>query len=92
VSLPAFIERLRGASGADPEAYVDFAAAGMPLVRLAEWFDRLFPGQILIPASKARAQVTTETLSHIKLADLVERIGLVPASKPLVGRPLVNDE
>jgi hypothetical protein len=43
----------------DPEAYVNFSASGMPLVRLAELFDDLFPGQILMPVSKMQEKVTT---------------------------------
>ena len=68
----------------DPEAYVDFTASEMPLTRLAEMFDDLFPGQILIPAEKLGEMVTTDgALRRIKLADLVEHVGMVPRSRPL---------
>lgn len=77
----------RGIDGVvDPEMPVDFVATDMPLVRLAAWFDFLFPGQILIPASKAHKQVTTEKLKQIKLGDLIEQVGLVALKKPLAGR------
>jgi hypothetical protein len=60
----------------------------MPLVRLAELFNDLFPGQILIPVSKLQDKVTTEgVVRQIKLADLVEHVGLVPVRTPLRGRP-----
>jgi hypothetical protein len=63
----------------------------MPLIRLAEWFDLLFPGRILIPASKARENVTTDkVLEQMKLGDLIERLGLMPIKKPLVGRSLAD--
>src|ERR671919_303738 len=92
VSLPAF-RRPRGMERADPEMYVDFTASGMPIVRLAELFDFLFPGQIMIPASNGRAQITTgETLRQIKLSDLIEHVGLVTTRKPLVGRDFVHSE
>jgi hypothetical protein len=56
----------------------------MPLVRLAELFDDLFPGQILIPVSRMKDTVTTdEELHQIKLGDLVEFLGLVPVRTPL---------
>lgn len=76
----------------DPEMYVSFTASGMPITRLAELFDYLFPGQIMIPASKARTQVTTgKTLKQIKLNDLVEHVGLVATEMPLVGRQFVDE-
>jgi len=56
---------------------VNFSASGMPLVRLAELFDDLFPGQILMPVSKMQEKVTTdEELRQIKLGDLGEYLGL----------------
>jgi len=63
----------------------------MPLIRLAELFDYLFPNQIMIPASKARAKITTDkAIRQTKLGDLIEQIGLVPVKKPLVGRALAD--
>jgi hypothetical protein len=71
----------------DPEKYMNFTASGMPLVRLAELFDYLFPGQILIPAAKLQDRITTgEVVRQVKLGDLVEQLGLVPVRKPLQGR------
>ena len=68
---------LRVREARDPEAYVNFSASGMPLVRLAELFDDLFPGQILMPVSKMQEKVTTdEELRQIKLGDLGEYLGL----------------
>ncbi len=73
----------------DPDAYVSFTAAEMPVSRLAEWFDFLFPEQILIPASKVRATITTDgVMREIKLGDLIKELGLTPAREPLVGRDL----
>jgi hypothetical protein len=70
---------------------VNFTATEMPLTRLAELFEFLFPGQILIPASKASAKITTgEAIRQIKLGDLIEHVGLVSAKKPLVGRALAD--
>jgi hypothetical protein len=40
VSLPP-LTKLSVRNTTDPESYVDFAASGMPLVRLAELFDDL---------------------------------------------------
>ena len=86
ISLPP-LKKLRVRETRDPEAYVNFSASGMPLVRLAELFDDLFPGQILMPVSKMQEKVTTdEELRQIKLGDLVEYLGLVPARRPLQGR------
>jgi hypothetical protein len=86
ISLPP-LKKLRVREARDPEAYVNFSASGMPLVRLAELFDDLFPGQILMPVSKMREKVTTdEELRQIKLGDLVEYLGLVPVRRPLQGR------
>ena len=66
---------------------MNFSASGMPLVRLAELFDDLFPGQILMPVSKMQEKVTTdEELRQIKLGDLGEYLGLVPVRTPLPGR------
>lgn len=42
VSLPLSLKKLRVREASDPEAYVNFSASGMPLVRLAELFDDLF--------------------------------------------------
>lgn len=90
ISLPAF-RWLRGHDRADPEIAVEFTATNMPLVRLAEWFDLLFPGQIMIPASRAREHITTgKVLEKMKLGDLIEHLGLVPSKKPLVGRTLAD--
>jgi hypothetical protein len=83
ISLPP-LAKLKVRAARDPEAYVDFTASEMPLTRLAEMFDDLFPGQILIPAGKLNETVTTDgALRRIKLADLVEHVGLVPRSRPL---------
>lgn len=77
----------------DPEAYVDFSASGMPLVRLAELFDDLFPGQILIPVGRLHDTVTTDgPLGRIRLGDLVEFVGLIPAARPLRGRAAVSGD
>lgn len=77
----------------DPEAYVNFTATEMPLVRLAAWFEFLFPGQILIPASKAETEVTTDgVVKEIKLGDLIKHVGLATARKPLVGRDFAKYE
>jgi len=59
ISLPP-LKKLRVREARDPEAYVNFSASGMPLVRLAELFDDLFPGQILMPVSKMHEKVTTD--------------------------------
>jgi len=76
---------------ADSELVVNFTASDMPIVRLAEIFDLLFPGQIAIPASKARVRVTTDqVIRQVKLGDLVETIGLAPLKKPLVGRSVAD--
>ena len=86
ISLPP-LKKLRVREARDPEAYVNFSASGMPLVRLAELFDDLFPGQILMPVSKMQEKVTTdEELRQIKLGDLVGYLGLVPVRTPLPGR------
>ncbi|PEB22162.1 hypothetical protein COF68_17920 [Bacillus toyonensis] len=74
-----------GIDQADSEMIVDFCAKDLPLTYLASYFDFLFPDQILIPASKSHIQVTEE-LKQVKLGALIEKIGLVPAKKPLVGR------
>jgi len=42
ISLPLSLKKLRVREASDPEAYVNFSASGMPLVRLAELFDDLF--------------------------------------------------
>jgi hypothetical protein len=86
VSLPP-LTNLAVRQATDPDAQVDFTASGMPLVRLAELFDDLFPGQILIPTSKLQEKVTTDgVVRQIRLGDLVEHLGLVPARTPLQGR------
>jgi hypothetical protein len=88
--LPAF-KWLQGMERADPEMIVNFTATEMPVIRLAEWFDLLFPAQIAIPAAKARAQITTDkAIRQIKLGDLIEQIGLVVLKKPLLGRALAD--
>src|SRR5258708_32007807 len=75
-----------GCRARDPEAYVNFSASGMPLVRLVELFDDFFPGQILMPVSKMQEKVTTdEELRQIMLGDLGEYLGLVPVRTPLPG-------
>ena len=87
ISLPLSLKKLRVREARDPEAYVNFSASGMPLVRLAELFDDLFPGQILMPVSKMQEKVTTDgELRQIKLGDLGEYLGLVPVRTPLPGR------
>jgi len=98
MTLPAFTAtdgfrlRLKGVKRADPELLVDFTASGMSLVSLAEWFDWLFPGQIMIPASKTRARFSTDgVVKQIKLGDLVEHVGLVRSANPLVGRELPDE-
>jgi hypothetical protein len=59
----------------------------MPLTRLAEMFGDLFPGQILIRAGKLNETVTTDgALRRIKLADLVEHVGLCRAADPSAAR------
>src|SRR5258708_5054744 len=85
IPLPA-IKKLRVREARDPEAYVNFSASGMPLVRLVELFDDFFPGQILMPVSKMQEKVTTdEELRQIMLGDLGEYLGLVPVRTPLPG-------
>jgi hypothetical protein len=87
VSLPP-LARLQVRDNPDPESYVNFTASGMPLVRLAELFDDLFPGQILIPVARMQERITLEEpVQQIRLGDLIEYLGLVPVSKPLQGRP-----
>lgn len=88
VVRPAF-RFFKGIDRVDPEIVMSFTATDMPLSRLAQWFDLLFPGQILIPASRVGELVTTGgPIREIKLGDLIEQIGLVPSQKPLVGRDL----
>jgi hypothetical protein len=85
VSLPP-LKNLSVRKTRDPEAYVDFTASGMPLTRLAELFDDLFPGQILIPASKLQDKVTTDgVVRQIRLGELIGHVGLVPVRTPLQG-------
>ena len=80
---------LEGMEKLDPDMVVTFTASEMPTARLAEFFDVLFLDQILIPASKARANYTTDgVVKQVKLKDLIEQIGLVTAQKPLVGRSM----
>ena len=77
ISRPLSLKKLRVREAGDPGAYVNFSASGMPLVRLAELFDDLFPGQILMPVSKVQEKVTTdEELRQIKLGDLGAYLGL----------------
>jgi hypothetical protein len=76
---------------AEPDLVVNFVATNMPLSRLGRLFDLLFPEQILIPASRIDELVTTDgPITSVKLGDLIERIGLIPSQKPLVGRELSN--
>jgi hypothetical protein len=90
VTLPA-LARPRGMDHVDAEMYVSFTASGMPLTRLAELFDFLFPGQIMIPAANARNKITMQqAIRDIKLGELVEHLGLVPTRKPLTGRSFVT--
>jgi hypothetical protein len=70
---------------ADPEALIDVQASDVPLLRIAEWFEDLFPQQILIPASQIGDRVTT-TATGIKVGDFIKNIGLIPKSEPLRGR------
>jgi hypothetical protein len=70
---------------ADPEALIDVQASDVPLLRIAEWFEYLFPEQILLPASQIHARVTT-TAAGVKVSDLIKDMGLVPRSEPLLGR------
>ena len=91
ISLPP-LTKLSVRDRTDPEAYVNFTASGMPLVRLAELFDDLFPGQIMIPISKLHEKVTTDdVVRQIKLGDLVGYLGLVPVRTPLQGRARTAD-
>jgi hypothetical protein len=86
VSLPP-LKKLSVRDTADPETYVNFTASEMPLAHLAELFDDLFPGQILIPVSRLHEKITIDkVVRQIKLGDLVEHLGLVPVSTPLRGR------
>jgi hypothetical protein len=92
ISLPP-LKKLRVREAGGPETYVNFSASGMPLVRLAELFDDLFPGQILIPVSRMKDTVTTDKeLRQIKLGDLVEFLGLVPVRTPLQRRARPSTE
>jgi hypothetical protein len=69
--LTASTQKAPGTEARDPEAYVNFSASGMPLVRLAELFDDLFPGQILMPVSKMQEKVNTdEELRQIMLGKI----------------------
>jgi hypothetical protein len=70
---------------ADPEALIDVMAVDLPLIRLAEWFEYLFPEQIFVPASKIHAHITT-SVTAIMVSDFVKDVGLVPRNEPLVGR------
>ncbi len=99
MTLPAFTSgdafrlRLKGVKKADPEILVDFTASNMSLFSLAEWFEWLFPEQIMIPASKIRATFSTDgVVEQIKLGDLVEYVGLVRGATPLVGREFSDEE
>jgi hypothetical protein len=70
---------------------MNFTASEMPIARLAEWFEMLFPGQILVPASKLGGTYTTDgPIRDVKLGDLIEKIGFVPIKKPLAGRELAT--
>ena len=57
-------------------------ASDVALTRIAEWFEYLFPQQILVPASQIRDRVTT-TATGIKVGNCIEDIGLIPKSEPL---------
>lgn len=99
ITLPAFTSsdafrlRLKGVKKADPELLVDFTGSDMSLFSLAEWFEWLFPGQIMLPASKTRATFSTDGIvRQIKLGDLVEHVGLVRNATPLVGREFSDEE
>lgn len=82
---------LKGVDRADPDLVMSFTATDMPLSRLAELFEALFPGQILIPAARISELVTIEgAIRDIKLGQLIERIGLIPVRKPLEGRELAE--
>jgi hypothetical protein len=74
---------------ADPEALIDVMASEIPLIRLAEMFEYLFPEQVLIPAAKIHERITTD-VTAITVADFVKNVGLVPRSEPLVGRNLTD--
>ena len=92
ISLPP-LKKLRVRETGGPETYVNFSASGMPLVRLAELFDDLFPGQILIPVSRMKDTITTDKeLRQIKLGHLVEFLGLVPVRTPLQRRATPSTE
>ncbi|OJD97650.1 hypothetical protein A9487_25995 [Bacillus cereus] len=81
----------KGMNKSDPEIMIEaYVCNQMPLSSLGYFFDNLFPGQILIPASKFETQVTTK-VENIKLGDLIEELGLVVVKKPLVGRDLGKD-
>ena len=70
----------------DADTVVSFTATEMSLVTLAEWFDALFPDQILIPAAQARSTVTTDGVEEdIRLGDLIRNLGLRTTSESLVG-------
>ena len=85
VSLPP-LTRLAVRDSPDPDAEIAFTATQMPLTRLAALFDDLFPGQILVPASRLDEKVTVEPIRGIRLGELVERLGLVPSQTPLRGK------
>lgn len=70
---------------ADPEALIDVQASDVPLLRIAEWFEDLFPQQILVPASQISNRITT-TATGIKVGDFIKDVGLIPKSEPLRGR------
>lgn len=70
---------------ANPEALIDMMAADMPLIRVAQWFEYLFPEQILVPVAKLQTRVTT-SFTGIRVNDLIKHVGLVPSNETLVGR------
>jgi hypothetical protein len=72
-----------------PNALIDVHAVDMPLIRVAEWFEDLFPEQILVPASKVHTRININ-VKATKVADFIKDIGLVPRSEPLVGRQEAN--
>ena len=87
-----FFETFFGLTRDGKELLVDFTASEMSLVSLAEWFEWLFPDQIMVPASKTRDKFSTDGVIHqITLGDLIERVGLVKTTPALVGRDLPDD-
>jgi hypothetical protein len=91
-STEGFRLKLKGVKRSDPELLIDFVASDMSVVSLAEWFEWLFPGQVMVPVSKMREKFSTDgVIEQIKLGDLMERIGLVRATAELIGRDLPDE-